>query len=101
MSLDAEFAKVLPALNSYFPRVEAMTGQQLRTVIRERAVPPPHPAPVRAVADRTVPSSAGDIAVRIYWPEQIYPVPCPSSSSRMAAGSCFAIWIPTTNYAAR
>ena len=70
MSLDAEFAKLLPALNSYFPRVETMTGQQLRTVIRERAVPPPHPAPVRAVADRTVPSPAGDIAVRIYWPEK-------------------------------
>jgi acetyl esterase len=70
VSLDAEFAKLLPALNSYFPRVETMTGQQLRTVIRERAVPPPYPAPVRAVADRTVPSSAGDIAVRIYWPEK-------------------------------
>jgi acetyl esterase len=70
VSLDAEFAKLLPALNSYFPRVETMTGQQLRTVIRERAVPPPYPAPVRAVADRTVPSTAGDIAVRIYWPER-------------------------------
>jgi acetyl esterase len=68
VSLDAEFAKLLPALNSYFPRVETMTGQQLRAVIRERAVPPPYPAPVRAVADQTVPSSAGDIAVRIYWP---------------------------------
>jgi acetyl esterase len=70
VSLDAELAKVLPALNAYFPRVETMTGQQLRTVIRERAVPPPRLAPVRAVADRTVPSSAGDIAVRIYWPER-------------------------------
>jgi len=68
VSLDAQIAKVLPALNSYFPRVETMTGPQLRAVIRERAVPPPHPAPVRAVADRTVPSPAGDIAVRIYWP---------------------------------
>jgi acetyl esterase len=76
VSLDAEFAKLLPELNSYFPRVETMTGQQLRTVIRERAVPPPRPAPVRAVADRTVPSSAGDIAVRIYWPEKTSgPVP--------------------------
>ena len=76
MSLDAEFAKLLPALNSYFPRVETMTGQQLRTVIRERAVPPPRPALVRMVADRTVPSSAGDIAVRIYWPERTSgPVP--------------------------
>jgi acetyl esterase len=68
VSLDAQIAKVLPALNSYFPRVETMTGPQLRAVIRERAVPPPHPAPVGAVADRTVPSPAGDIAVRIYWP---------------------------------
>ncbi|HYY00632.1 MAG TPA: alpha/beta hydrolase fold domain-containing protein, partial [Mycobacterium sp.] len=76
MSLDAEFVRLLPALNSYFPRVETMTGQQLRTVIRERAVPPPRPAPVRAVADRTVPSSAGDIAVRIFWPEKTSgPVP--------------------------
>ncbi|MGC2680118.1 MAG: alpha/beta hydrolase, partial [Mycobacterium sp.] len=68
MNLDAEIAKLLPALNRYFPRVETMTGPQLRAVIRERAVPPPRPAPVGAVADRTVPSTAGDIAVRIYWP---------------------------------
>jgi acetyl esterase len=68
VNLDAEIAKLLPALNRYFPRVETMTGPQLRAVIRERAVPPPCPAPVGAVADRTVPSTAGDIAVRIYWP---------------------------------
>jgi acetyl esterase len=76
VSLDPEIAKVLPALNIYFPRVETMTGLQLRTVIRERAVPPPHPAQVAAVEDRTVPSPAGDIAVRIYWPERTAgPVP--------------------------
>jgi acetyl esterase len=76
VSLDAEIAKLLPTLNSYFPRVETMTGPQLRAVIRERAVPPPHPALVGAVADRTVPSPAGDIAVRIYWPERTSgPVP--------------------------
>ena len=69
VSLDTEFATLLPALNSYFPRVETMTGQQLRTMIRERAVPPPRLAPVPCGCDRTVPSSAGDIAVRIYWPE--------------------------------
>lgn len=76
MNLDAEIAKVLPALNAYFPRVETMTGPQLRAVIRERAVPPLRPAPVGAVADRTVPSPAGDIAVRIYWPDsRSEPVP--------------------------
>jgi acetyl esterase len=68
VSLDAQIAELLPALNRYFPRVETMTGPQLRAVIRERAVPPPRPAPVGAVADRTVPSPAGDIAIRIYWP---------------------------------
>jgi acetyl esterase len=68
VSLDAQIAELLPALNRYFPRVETMTGPQLRAVIRERAVPPPRPATVGAVADRTVPSPAGDIAVRIYWP---------------------------------
>ena len=76
MSLDAEFARLLPALNSYFPRVETMTGAQLRALIRERAVPPPRPAQVAAVEDRTAPSPAGDIAVRIYWPERTSgPVP--------------------------
>ncbi|MFZ0904855.1 MAG: alpha/beta hydrolase [Mycobacterium sp.] len=68
MNLDAEIAGLLPALNRYFPRVETMTGPQLRAVIRERAVPPPRPAPVGAVVDRTVPSPVGDIALRIYWP---------------------------------
>jgi acetyl esterase len=68
VSLDPQIAELLPALNRYFPRVETMTGPQLRAVIRERAVPPPCPAQVGAVTDRTVPSPAGDIAVRIYWP---------------------------------
>ena len=76
MSLDAQIAKLLPALNSYFPRVETMTGPQLRAVIRERAVPAPRPAQVAAVENRTVPAPAGDIAVRIYWPERTSgPVP--------------------------
>jgi acetyl esterase len=68
VSLDPEIAGLLPALNRYFPRVETMTGPQLRAVIRERAVPPPRPTLVGAVADQTVPSTAGDVAVRIYWP---------------------------------
>jgi acetyl esterase len=68
VSLDPEIAGLLPALSRYFPRVETMTGPQLRAVIRERAVPPPRPTPVGAVAEQTVPSTAGDVAVRIYWP---------------------------------
>ena len=34
MSLDAEIAELLPALNDGFPRVETMTAPQLRDVIR-------------------------------------------------------------------
>ena len=68
MSLDPQIAELLPALNRYFPRVETMTGPQLRTVIRERAVPPPRPEPVGDVLNRTAPGPSGEIAVRIYWP---------------------------------
>ena len=68
MSLDAEIAELLPALNAGFPRVETMTAPQLRTVIRERRVRPPNPEPVGKVADQTVPGPAGEINVRIYWP---------------------------------
>jgi len=68
VSLDPQIAELLPALNRYFPRVETMTGPQLRTVIRERAVPPPRPEPVGDVLNRTVPGPSGEIDVRIYWP---------------------------------
>jgi acetyl esterase len=68
VSLDPQIAELLPALNRYFPRVETMTGPQLRAVIRERAVPPPRPEPVGDVLNRTVPGPSGEIDVRIYWP---------------------------------
>ena len=68
MSLDAELAELLPALNRGFPRVETMAAPQLRTIIQERAVRPLHPEPIGSVADQTVPGPAGEINVRIYWP---------------------------------
>ena len=68
MSLDAEIAELLPALDAGFPRVETMTAPQLRAVIRERVQRPPQPEPVGRVVDQTVPGPAGDVGVRIYWP---------------------------------
>ena len=68
MSLDAEIAELLPALNGGFPRVETMTAPQLRALIRRRVQRPPHPEPVGKTIDQTVPGPTGDIAVRIYWP---------------------------------
>jgi acetyl esterase len=66
VSLDAEIAELLPALNAEFPRVETMTAPQLRAVIRERVQRPVQPEPVGRVLDQTVPGPAGDIRVRIY-----------------------------------
>jgi acetyl esterase len=68
VNLDPEIAALLPALNDGFPRVETMTAPQLRAVIRERAPLLQHPEPVAKVIDQTVPGSAGDINIRIYWP---------------------------------
>ena len=68
MSLDAEIAELLPALDAGFPRVETMTAPQLRAVIRERVQRPVQPEPVGRVLDQTVPGPADDIGVRIYWP---------------------------------
>jgi acetyl esterase len=68
VNLDPEIAELLPALNAGFPRVETMAAPQVRAVLRERAVPAPHPEPVGRVADQTVPGPGGEINVRIYWP---------------------------------
>ena len=68
MSLDAEIAELLPALDAGFPRVETMTAPQLRAVIRERVQRPVQPEPVGRVLDQTVPGPAGDIRIRIYSP---------------------------------
>jgi acetyl esterase len=68
VSLDAEIAELLPALDAGFPRVETMTAPQLRGVIRERVQRPMQPEPVGRVLDETVRGPAGDIRIRIYSP---------------------------------
>jgi acetyl esterase len=68
VSLDPEIAALLPALNDGFPRVETMTVPRLRAVIRERAQLLQNPEPVARVIEQTVPGPAGEVNVRIYWP---------------------------------
>lgn len=68
MSVDAEVAALLDALNAGFPKVETMTGAQARAAIRARLKLPEQPEPVAEVSERTIPGPASDIPVRIYWP---------------------------------
>ncbi|MFG1783760.1 alpha/beta hydrolase [Rhodococcus oryzae] len=68
MSVDAEVAAILDALNAGFPKVETMTGAQARAAIRARLVRPDQPEPVAEVAERVVPGPGSDLTVRIYRP---------------------------------
>ncbi|WP_027502209.1 alpha/beta hydrolase [Rhodococcus sp. UNC363MFTsu5.1] len=68
MSVDAEVAAILDALNAGFPKVETMAGAQARAAIRARLVLPDQPEPVAEVALRVVPGPGSDLPVRIYRP---------------------------------
>ena len=68
MSVDAEVAAILDALNAGFPKVETMTGAQARAAIRARLVVPDQPEPVAEVAERVLPGPGSDLPVRIYRP---------------------------------
>ncbi|BBX17809.1 esterase [Mycolicibacterium duvalii] len=68
MSLDPQIAEIIQTLDSGFPPVHTMTGQQARAAIRARFVAPPDPEPVDSVADTTVPGPGGPVAVRVYRP---------------------------------
>ncbi|MFI6430206.1 alpha/beta hydrolase [Rhodococcus oryzae] len=68
MSVDAEVAAILDALNAGFPKVETMTGAQARAAIRARLVLPDQPEQVAEVAERVLPGPGSDLPVRIYRP---------------------------------
>ncbi|MGE2734669.1 alpha/beta hydrolase [Mycolicibacterium vaccae] len=69
MSLDPEIAEIIAALDSGFPPVHTMTGEQARAAIRARFVAPAQPEPVASVLDTTVPGPAGPVSIRVYRPE--------------------------------
>jgi acetyl esterase len=69
VSLDPQIAPLIEALDAGFPPVHTMTGEQARTTIRSRFVPPAQPEPVAEVRNETVPGLGGDIPARIYRPQ--------------------------------
>lgn len=78
MSLDPQIAGMITALDEGFPRVQTMTGAEVRSIIRSRMVAAADPEDVEGVEDRTVEGPGGPIPVRIYRPhgavEQRLPV---------------------------
>ncbi|MBJ8338130.1 alpha/beta hydrolase [Antrihabitans sp. YC3-6] len=77
MTLDAEVAALLEALNSGFPKVEEMTGARARAAIRARLRPPAAPVPVGRWEDRLIPGPDGAIRIRIYRPAAASDTPLP------------------------
>ena len=77
MRLDPQIASMIEMLDSGFPPVHTMTGNEARAAIRSRFTPAADPEPVHSVEDREVPGPAGAVQVRVYRPEaaQIKPVP--------------------------
>ncbi|MGE2834743.1 alpha/beta hydrolase [Mycobacterium sp. SMC-4] len=71
MSLDPQIAEIIEALDSGFPPVHTMTGDEARAAIRARFVAPAQPEPVASVEDATVPGPAGPVTVRIYRPTSV------------------------------
>lgn len=78
MSVDPQIAAILETLDSGFPPVHTMTGDQARAAIRSRFVAPAEPEPVAAIEDRTVAGPAGPVAVRIYRPAGRIERNCPT-----------------------
>ncbi|MEZ0341116.1 alpha/beta hydrolase [Mycobacterium sp. pV006] len=77
MSLDPQIAEIIEALDSGFPPVHTMTGDQARAAIRARFVAPVQPEPIASVEDAAVPGPAGTVAIRVYRPASAaeHPVP--------------------------
>ncbi|VEG54939.1 alpha/beta hydrolase domain-containing protein [Mycolicibacterium aurum] len=78
MSLDPQIAGIIETLDSGFPPVHTMTGEQARAAIRSRFVPPAEPEAVASVEERTVPGPAGMVTVRIYRPAAASDVALPT-----------------------
>lgn len=78
MSLDPQIATIIETLDSGFPAVHTMTGEQARAAIRSRFVPAAEPEPVASVEDRTVPGPDGPVTVRIYRPAAATDGPVPT-----------------------
>lgn len=68
MNLDPQIAGMIDALDGGFPRVDTMTGAEVRAIIRSRMVAAPDPEEVDRVENREVTGAGGEIPIRIYRP---------------------------------
>lgn len=68
MTLDPQIAAIIEDLDSGFPPVHTMTGEQARAAIRARVSAPSEPEPVASVVDRVIPGPDGPLTVRVYRP---------------------------------
>ncbi|MGV0746471.1 alpha/beta hydrolase [Mycolicibacterium sp. XJ870] len=66
--LDPQIAAMIEALDSGFPAVHTMTGEQARAAIRARFKPAAQPEPMASVEEATAPGPEGPVPVRIYRP---------------------------------
>ncbi|MCV7285509.1 alpha/beta hydrolase [Mycolicibacterium wolinskyi] len=66
--LDPQIADMIEALDSGFPAVHTMTGEQARAAIRSRFKPAAQPEPMASVEDTTVPGPDAPVPIRIYRP---------------------------------
>lgn len=75
-ALDPQIADIVATLDSGFPDVHTMTGDQARAAIRSRFKPAAQPEPVASVQDTTAPGPGGPVPVRIYRPAGVdAPIP--------------------------
>ncbi len=78
MPVDPEIAGVLQLLAAVDQPMHEMTPQQARDSFAALVVggrPPEHVVPVRSVEDVAVPGGDGDLAARVYRPEESGPLP--------------------------
>ncbi len=76
MPLHPSVIPVLEAMNGNMAAIPQVPVEQI-PLLRQGplAPPPPNPTPVARVEDRHIPGPAGEMLVRIYWPEGGGPAP--------------------------
>lgn len=68
MTLDPQIAAIIDTLDSGFPAVHTMTGEEARAAIRSRFVPAADPESVSSVEDLEISGPDGPLSLRIYRP---------------------------------
>jgi acetyl esterase len=68
MTLDPQIAAIIDTVDSGFPAVHAMTGEEARAAIRSRFVAAADPESVSSVEDLEISGPDGPLSLRIYRP---------------------------------